>query len=373
MVAFRVCVHIFDATTNMASIKPQRNYGLDILRVLACYMVIQVHSGEFYYIGAGNTVLNTPNAYWVGWYNSLCRVCVPLFIMLSGYYLFPVVNTAAFFKKRLSRVAVPFAIWCALYAFYQYFMGTATLPVALLNILKIGVNFGVEVGHLWYVYMLLGIYLFAPVLSPWVQSASRKSLQFYLVLWAVSLTIPYIHVIFPEVWGEAFWNNTPMLYYFSGFMGYVILAAYLKKYADQPALWNYTAGVALIIVGYAITAYGFLHRLPIEHDTRNLELTWGFETLNVAMMTAGIFLIVKNIQLTGAASWFNTLMFDISAKSYGIYLAHIMVLNAVYAYIDPRFASAAVKVPLIAITTFTLTFMVVKLLSYLPKSKWLVG
>ena len=26
-----------------------RNHGLDLLRVLACYMVLQVHAGEFYY------------------------------------------------------------------------------------------------------------------------------------------------------------------------------------------------------------------------------------------------------------------------------------------------------------------------------------
>ena len=30
-----------------------RNHGFDLLRVLACYMVIQVHAGEFFYIGAG--------------------------------------------------------------------------------------------------------------------------------------------------------------------------------------------------------------------------------------------------------------------------------------------------------------------------------
>ena len=27
-----------------------RNHGLDLLRVLACYMVLQVHAGEFYYL-----------------------------------------------------------------------------------------------------------------------------------------------------------------------------------------------------------------------------------------------------------------------------------------------------------------------------------
>lgn len=66
-------------------------------------MVIQIHTGEFYYIGDGGTVLNTPDSYWVGWYNSLFRVCVPLFVMLSGYFLFPVTDTASFFKKAAQQ------------------------------------------------------------------------------------------------------------------------------------------------------------------------------------------------------------------------------------------------------------------------------
>jgi surface polysaccharide O-acyltransferase-like enzyme len=78
-----------------------------------------------------------------------------------------------------------------IYAFYLYWQGTTTLRGALLSILKIPVNFGTDVGHLWFVYMLLGIYLVAPVLSPWVESASRSSMERFLALWAISLTIPY--------------------------------------------------------------------------------------------------------------------------------------------------------------------------------------
>jgi surface polysaccharide O-acyltransferase-like enzyme len=351
----------------------QRNYGLDILRVLACYMVIQVHTGEFYYIGANTTVLHTSNAEWVGWYNSLCRVCVPMFVMLSGFFLFPVGNAGLFFRKRLSWVAVPFAIWCALYAFYQYFMGSVTLPAAFINILKITVNFGVEIGHLWYVYMLLGIYLFAPIISPWVQSVSKKGMHFYLILWGVSLTLPYLHLIFPEIWGEAFWNHTPMLYYFTGFIGYIILAVYIKRYCMQPAASHLVIGIALVATGYAITAFGFLHQLPVAQSIPQLELTWGFETINVAMMTVGLFLLFKNIGIASTPSAFHKLVFDVSAKSYGIYLAHIMVLNAVQAYIDTHFFSSAVKIPMIAPTTFVCTYLIVKALSYLPKSKWLIG
>ncbi|HWB27273.1 MAG TPA: acyltransferase family protein [Chitinophagaceae bacterium] len=356
----------------MTNAATKRNFGLDLLRVIACYMVVQIHTGEFYYIGPQGEVLHTANAQWVGWLNSLFRSCVPLFVMISGFFLFPISDTRQFFKKRLTRVAIPFIIWCALYAVYFYLTGQSTFTEALKNILKIPVNFGTEIGHLWFVYMLIGIYLFAPLISQWVQTASRANMQLYLVLWGIALSVPYIHLIFPEILGECYWNHTPLLYYFSGFLGYVILANYIKRFYMQPAAWNYTAGILLIIAGYAITAYGFLHRLPTENVVMNVEVTWGFESINVAMITAGIFIMVKNIH-TSSSTGVTKFITDISAKSYGMYLAHIMLLRTIFPFIDPHFASAAIKVPLIAVTTFFSTYLVIKCLSYLPKSKLFIG
>ncbi|WP_428328106.1 acyltransferase [Mucilaginibacter sp.] len=357
----------------MTKAPASRNYGLDILRVIACYMVIQAHAGEFYYIGNGGKITNTVDAYWVGWYNPICIISVPLFIMISGLFLFPVTDVSAFFKKRFSRILIPFVIWCVFYALYYYLRGYADLATTLTNISNIPLNYGAHIGHLWFVYMLLGIYLFAPIISPWIQTASRKSMEFYLVLWAVTLTVPYIHLLVPEIWGETFWNRTPMLYYFSGFLGYVVMANYIKRYHMEPRRWNYIAGIALLIAGYAITTYGFIYRLPTEKFISKLALTWGFETINVAMMTAGAFLMFKNIKIKNPDSAFMRLMIDIAAKSYGIYLAHILILNAVHSFFDHRLGSAALKIPVMGVCTFIATFIVVKLLSFLPKSKWIVG
>ena len=336
-------------------------------------MVVQIHTGEFYYIGPGGSVLDTHAAHLVGWLNSLFRSSVPLFVMISGAFLFPVRDEGAFFRKRFSRVLVPFVVWCVIYAFYLYWQRTINLQGALLDILKILVNFGTDVGHLWFVYMLLGIYLVAPVLSPWVESASRRSMERFLALWAVSLTIPYIHLVFPEIWGEAFWNSTPMLYYFTGYIGYAVAGAYFKRFHMQPSRSLSLTALVLILSGYAITASGFLHRLSTEHVLPKLELTWGFETINVAMMTVGLFLLFKDIQPVdpNSAPW--KLIRDVSQRSYGMFLAHIIVLNAVYGLLNGRLSSPLIKIPTIAIVAFLGTYALVSLISLLPKSKWVVG
>lgn len=351
-----------------------RNFALDVLRVLACYMVIQVHTGEFYYIGPVGNVINGDNAFWVNLYNSVCRSAVPLFVMLTGYFLLPVKDEPAqFFRKRFTRVIIPFIFWCIAYAFYQMFRGQVDFATACLNILKIPVNFGTEVGHLWYVYMLMGLYLFAPIISPWLKTASRKSIEFYLGLWGLTLLVPYIHLIFPEVLGECHWNGTPMLYYFSGLLGYMILAYYLRTYASERKSWNVPVGLALLVVGYGITWYGFDKQLPIAEYVPQLEVTWGYESINAAMVATGIFLLIKNIKISNPSSGIARLVTDISLKSYGIYLAHIMLLNLFYGLLNDLFESAMIKIPLISVCTFIATYIVVRILSYIPKSKYIIG
>ncbi len=47
---------------------------LDYLRVIACFMVILVHSCEFYYLGDGGIVFKNPgDRLWVAWIDGALR------------------------------------------------------------------------------------------------------------------------------------------------------------------------------------------------------------------------------------------------------------------------------------------------------------
>jgi surface polysaccharide O-acyltransferase-like enzyme len=102
-------------------------------------------------------------------------------------------------------------------------------------------------------------------------------------------------------------------------------------------------------------------------------LTWGFETINVAMITVGFFLLFKDIQpaVPDSALW--KLIRNISQRSYGMYLAHIIVLNAVYGLLNGHLDNPIIKVFTIAIVAFLGTYALISLISLLPKSKWIVG
>lgn len=347
----------------------ERNFALDLLRVAACFLVIVQHASEYFYIGDSGSVVTGDNTFWVGIMTSYGRISVPLFVMISGFFLLPMKDsTSTFFKKRFTRVLYPFIIWCIVYAVYFVFHRNDSWLQVGLNILQIPVNFGTQVGHLWYIYMLIGLYLLVPILSPWLKSCSRNELRGYLLLWGVTTFLPYIHLIFPEVLGECFWNSSPLLYYFTGFSGYLILGHYIKRYGALSVL----TAIPLLLVSYGVTAYIFCSRIDTVALVPDLELSWGFCTVNVMLMawaTFSLFVRYKGMG-SGVTGYFLT---DISEKSYGMYLAHIIMLNVFYGLFGSLQLSTLIMVPLIAVCTFISVYLLIKALSYLPGSKYIIG
>ena len=67
---------------------------LDYLRVVACFMVMAIHSAEPFYLGGEapniTAIASRLDMFWITLTECLCRVAVPLFVMASSYLLFPV-------------------------------------------------------------------------------------------------------------------------------------------------------------------------------------------------------------------------------------------------------------------------------------------
>lgn len=104
-----------------------------------------------------------------------------------------------------------------------------SLDVSLGYIAQMPFNFSLLDVHMWYIYLLIGLYLYMPVFSAWVEKASRKAQRWFLVAWGVTLFVPYYReFVGPYIWGACSWNEFYMLYMFAGFNGYLLLGHYLR-------------------------------------------------------------------------------------------------------------------------------------------------
>ena len=144
----------------------QRIVFLDYLRVIACFMVVIVHACEFYYLNEDGIFFARPDdRIWVSIIDSALRESVPLFVMTSSFLLLPLTCSAgAFFKRRFVRILIPFLIWSIFYAIAPVLAGLVEgdIPARLTRLLY---NFNGDSGHLWFIYMLIGVYLIMPIID----------------------------------------------------------------------------------------------------------------------------------------------------------------------------------------------------------------
>lgn len=344
---------------------------LDYMRVIACFMVIIVHSCEFFFINGSNIGISSLNdGFWVSVFDSAFRCSVPLFVLISAYLLVPVTGTIkSFFTKRLTRVVIPFLIWSLLYATLPYLWGDMNRQDVVDSILRLAYNFNDASGHMWFVYMLIGLYLFMPVISPWVQKTERKGLQLFLLLWFISSFFPYIRSFVGDIYGECYWNEFNMLWYFSGFLGYVVLACYIRHHFEWSNRKKIAIGTAAYLIGYAITGYIWYNRIETSVTLQQLELSWRFCTPNVILESFGAFILIETVFSKFKE---NKAVSEISNLSYGVYLMHIFILGAVYSLFEGLF-STPITIIIVGVTTFCLCSLLTKILSYLPYHKYIIG
>ena len=162
----------------------KREIWIDYLRLAACFLVMLTHSAEPFYIGGdGALILTRPDAVWVAVLDVFSRAAVALFVIASSYLQFPLhYDAKTFFRRRAVRILIPFFFWSVVYALVW------GKPAD--NFRDLVWNFNYAAGHLWFVYMLVGLYLIMPLLSPWAEKVGRKELQAYLGIWLFTTLIP---------------------------------------------------------------------------------------------------------------------------------------------------------------------------------------
>lgn len=384
----------------------EREVWIDWMRVAACFMVMVVHATEPFYLGGeGTLILTKSDAIWASFFDSFVRACVPLFVIASSYLQFPLHYSAGeFLRRRAARILIPFAVWTLVYAFLW------GEPVT--NLKSLLLNFNYAAGHLWFVYMLIGIYLIMPLLSPWAEKVSKKELLVYLGICFATYLIPFIReavstetpIIYGPtgipnpakypLWGEASWNSYGMFYYVSGFIGYLLLGLYFRRFVGQLS-WKKTLAVALPAwgLGFSIAFGDFLRRafeycggvFPLEGKTgvaAILETSWVNDSIGVALMAIGWVLIFRKITATGC--FYDKILLPVSKASYGMYLSHMIVLAAVSGWLRNSLGLGAEGVlgiwttPVQIIGTATISFVTVAvanvLIQKIPKvGKFIVG
>ena len=356
---------------------------LDYVRVFACFLVIVVHASENFYGAAGSTDMAGPQSFlanesdrlWVSVYDGFSRMAVPLFIIVSAFLLAPMkagLTSWQFYRQRCIRILPPFFIFMILYSTLPLLWGQIDAETSLKDISRIFLNFPSQAGHLWFMYPLISLYLFIPVISPWLNKATAKEERFFIGLFLLSTCMPYLNRCFGEVWGQCCWNEYHILWYFSGYLGYLVLAHYIHVHLTWNRSKRLVIGIASMVVGALLTIYSFyVQAIPgVTLVTPEIEIGWAFCTINCVLLTAGTFLAFTCIGNSKSPR----LITEMSKLSYGMYLMHIFWLGLWVTVFKHDLALPTVAaIPCIAVSTFICCYVTTKIISLIPGSKWIIG
>ena len=356
---------------------------LDYVRVFACFLVIVVHASENFYGAAGSTDMAGPQSFlanesdrlWVSVYDGFSRMAVPLFIIVSAFLLAPMkagLTSWQFYRQRCIRILPPFFIFMILYSTLPLLWGQIDAETSLKDISRIFLNFPSQAGHLWFMYPLISLYLFIPVISPWLNKATAKEERFFIGLFLLSTCMPYLNRCFGEVWGQCFWNEYHILWYFSGYLGYLVLAHYIHVHLTWNRSKRLVIGIASMLVGALLTIYSFyVQAIPgVTLVTPEIEIGWAFCTINCVLLTAGTFLAFTCIGNSKSPR----LITEMSKLNYGMYLMHIFWLGLWVTVFKHDLALPTVAaIPCIAVSTFICCYVATKIISLIPGSKWIIG
>ncbi|MFD1256001.1 acyltransferase [Mucilaginibacter terrae] len=342
---------------------------IDNVRVIATIAVIMVHVATPAVFTQYNPNSASNTVWWIGnMYDSLCRFCVPVFVMLTGALLLPqTISLSNFLKKRLNRIMLPFLFWSSVYIVFNLALKFRDegSQVAMHNIghwLILQLTQGAA-PHLWYVYMIIGLYLFIPIIQPWVSIASNKAIIYFLGIWFITLLFHQQKLLSV---------TSPLdLSYFTGYIGYLILGYFIAERLVISKAILYCA-IILFITGVAATlAATYLY----TYNQGSFSHTfYEYLTLNVLFAAIGIFIIIKNQQGELRNNAINTVRDFVSRYGYGIYLSHLLVISILSHFkIDYSLITPVIGIPLTTLICLLISAALVYIVNKLPYGKYISG
>ena len=296
-----------------------RIFYLDYIRILACMMVIVMHAP----IPKDNMNLLEHISLLLTSY--FMAPCIGLFFMVSGALLLPVkYDLNVFLKRRLTKIIYPTLFWTI---FYIIFFVIKEKEIVFSSFIKsiFSIPFTNQGnGILWFMYTLIGLYLLAPVLSSWLIKASKKEIEFYLMLWCISLCYPILNFFL-------FINETDtgILYYFSGYAGYLLLGYYLNRFYKESLSRKAVSILLSFFILLSILPPVFCFLLNIEIDF--YSLFW-YLSVSVVTICLLLFLLLQHTKIKFSAKIRNLVM-NISKLSLGIYLIPRLIMRAFICHI----------------------------------------
>jgi surface polysaccharide O-acyltransferase-like enzyme len=292
--------------------------------------------------------------------------------MLSGALLVNKRDSLkTFFKKRLSRIFIPFIFWAIIYIIYSsaYIKHTFDFSSAIDIFFGTSGTLGVAFWFIWMIVIIyIGIFLINKIIEFGCKKRENFSNEFIAVL--TLLALAYISC---SDFG-LFSPYTPKLLYFASFLSYIIIGYFI---ANNELIGNKINSKIIIIVTllgscclYSYYIFGFV--VP-QSISANHFVYRGYFNLLLLALAVDIFVLFKYLSKTKylrglEESYFGNAIINLSKYSFGLYLCHYLILYILRLNLFGFYRgwNPLVSILMLVILTVSISLLVLWVLSKIP-------
>jgi surface polysaccharide O-acyltransferase-like enzyme len=278
-------------------------------------------------------------------------------------------------KRILYRIALPFIFWFAFYLWY----GGGFPDLSRVNLSFFQKIFNVEVYHLYYLVIVMGLYFFAPMLRVYLSVVSQSAQSFFMkTLIFLGITMTALEFIFQGCLSQNFF--TMWLPYVGFFVAGHVLGQNAGKVSSNKLYVGYSIGLILTL------GLNFLHFYLQAHNytffSQNGCLSHysdHYLSFNVVLMSLCAFLLLLQFKLHRLKENFlgSKIVKSLAKASFGIYLIHPVIGRLLEMQFHLAIDFSPLPIGMIILLKFTLVLLLsyisVLVLSKIPVIKFIFG
>lgn len=299
-------------------------------------------------------------------YQVLTVWCIPMFAMLSGAFLLDPkksVRLRDIFLKYILRIVIALVVWGVIYALLDCReFSWAQIKQALTNVLWADSKY-----HLWFLFVLLGLYLITPILRAFIKGASRGELHwFFLLVFVFASLVPAAEMLLPGKFSSLLlvWSGKLDIHLVLGYVGYYVAGYYLKNYTLNRVAEFILYILGILGVGGAVWG--------IQKGT-SLSILLNEFAPHVVFMTLAVFVLFRYVLGVSDERSRRQQLGGVAKITFGIYLIHplfFMLLDRLD--ISVLSFTPILSVPVLGCAIFFCSFLVAWLISKIPLiGRWL--
>lgn len=303
--------------------KIKKNINIEFLRIISSLFVIFIHIAMSYRIGPNNTF-----RFNIIFIESFTRVCVPVFLMITGYFLFnKVKDVKKIIKKIIFNIILPmvitqFFIFITEIFIKQNSFSYISIKSFIYDILTLDTTS--NYFYLWYLPLLLQIYLLYPLLKLICKDNKNcNNLRRYLIV-ACFITTPLSNFLkfIPKlsIFSQTISNISPFSLWS---VMYILIGYELSIYFSKKNTFHFKK-IFFIYFIFSIITYLSTRYLEIKTLGTFKGIFFTYYSLPVVISSVAFFYSIMCLKIKNEK--INKIVKYISSNTFYIYLIHLPVI-----------------------------------------------